>query len=182
MMKFLDDNVHVCTFSGKYFSKPKKISARHRKTKKHTIRQISLSSAIHTPPQLKGIMCRIFTSYILTNLAEWNVLHIIATVSVSLAANPIIFHLCIWRSSNHFAKSRCGIERLHSNSTVRFVLFFPNTLGKIQNGWMFDREQVLNQSPEVIDYHIHSYVNSTTAISDNTTHSTFKSSFQTNCW
>lgn len=38
----------------------KKISARHKK-KKHTVRQISLSSAI--PPPLKGIMCRIFTKY-----------------------------------------------------------------------------------------------------------------------
>lgn len=137
MMKFLDDNVHV--FPENTFPNKTKINARHRKTKKNTIWQISLSSAIHTPPQLKGIMCRIFTSYIFTNLAEWNVLHIKATLSVSLAAGPIIFHLCIWRSSNHFAKSRCGIERLHPKSTVRFVLFFPNTLGKIQNGWMFDR-------------------------------------------
>lgn len=64
-MKFLDGNVHVCTFQNK-----RKNKCKTQKNQKHKIRQISLSSAILTPPPLKGIMCRIFTKYIFPNLAE----------------------------------------------------------------------------------------------------------------
>lgn len=139
MMKFLDGNVHVCTFSRKYFSKQNKKMCETQKNQKHIIRQISLSSAIHTPPPLKGIMCRIFTKYIFTSLAEWNLLHIIATVSVSLAAVPIIFHLCIWRSSNNFAKSPCKIERPSKINSLFCFVFSQNTLGKIKKCRMFDK-------------------------------------------
>lgn len=76
------------------FQNKQKNKCKTQKNQKHIIRQMSLSSAIRAPPSLKGIMCRIFTKYY-TNLAEWNVLHIIATVSVSLAAVPIIFRLCV---------------------------------------------------------------------------------------
>lgn len=119
---------------------------------------MSLSSAIRAPPSLKGIMCRIFTKYY-TNLAEWNVLHIIATVSVSLAAVPIIFRLCVYRSSNQFVKSRRKIERLNPKSTVRlFCLFSKDSWQNPELPNVWQKKQVLNRSPEVIDYHIHSYM------------------------
>lgn len=56
-------------------------------------------------------------------------------------------------------KWRRKIERLHPKSTVHFLVFFSKDSwqnAELPNVWQ--KKQVLNRPPEVIDYHIHSYM------------------------
>lgn len=107
-------------------------------------------------------------------------LQIIATVSASLAAISSTFA----SEDPAIVLTNKGANLSASIQNQQSVLFSSkDSWQKNKNCRMFDRrEKVSSRSPEVIDYHIHSYVNSTEAISDNTTHSTFKRCFHTNCW